>query len=773
MGFGRAQADGVARVRTRLAWRRALVLALPLVYVVEAAVRSDVVSARRWAGLGLSVVVALLGARVRDGETSARGRARALMAAALSLTVAGASLNVAWTYLAFARAATLLGANVVMLRALLAIEGEPGLAARATEALAARTLSPRQIVRIGVVTTSILWVIVALSAALPGLALSLVPLRLEVLSVWATVVTMSISCVAALVVAKVRHLELGAWPRALASAAVVGGALLIGAGLTAARVLRADVAFALASALAAPAFVRICYARDALLVARRGRLFVTLAVFGLPVVALASVASEGRGVGVAGGLVALLTMVIGVFSRQLQTPFLPDQGRLLEALADAMRFSRDRESRSAIASVLVRLRDSAGYEAPSPELWLLHSNACFTVDTAGYLQQKVSEIPAELLRLAHAERGHTLRVDVLRALEVRGADVRPLLRWMEDRGAFFASIIAEGLEPDGVLIVPRGTRTAPVQLEEVEAAKLLADAFVTVCQAEAARTRHLERERLLTARLDALDDELATLRYEASLDASRNMLASSRLARPATVGVYSASARLAYEAIERRVHLGAPVVVVARAGIDPVPYVARAHLTGPRRERPLVIVDGTASSEHELERWRDERVSPLALADRGLFVLVDAPALPVAIQVLVARALMERRPPWERASPLELCVALTATATPEELRRTGLLTSELFSWFEDATPIELTRLHERAEDLFSIVSDRLAREGLRVHGAPIGIEAAAFACLVEHPFDGEDHELASIVTRLVQHVRGDVVRLADVEALRLEDPKSA
>ncbi len=362
-----------------------------------------------------------------------------------------------------------------------------------------------------------------------------------------------------------------------------------------------------------------------------------------------------------------------------------------------------------------------------------------------------------------------VRVDVLQALEVRRSDLRPLLRWMEVRGALFATLIAsaDGEEPDGIILFPAGTRTDPLTIEEVHAAKLFADAFVAVCQARSARERHLGREQALAEKVEALDDQIRMLEHSSSLDGSRNMLASARLARPATVGIYSAASRMAYDALERRIQNDAPVVVVARAGVDPVPYIARAHLSGPRKERPLVIVDGTSSREHDLERWRDERSSPIALADRGLLVLVDGAALPRDVQVLVARALTERRPPWERAMPLDVALALTATAAPELLLESGMLATELHARFADAIPIELPGLRDRSEDLFSIVADRLAREGLRVRGKPIGIDAAAFSRLVEHPFEGEDAELASIVTRLVAHARGDVVKAADVDAIGL------
>ena len=335
-----------------------------------------------------------------------------------------------------------------------------------------------------------------------------------------------------------------------------------------------------------------------------------------------------------------------------------------------------------------------------------------------------------------------MRVDVLQ--RARGAARRSATApraGSRTRGALFATLVAEGDDPDGFVIVPAGTRTEALTIEEVHAAKLFADAFVAVCQARSARERHLERERELAGR----DREARRRARHASVTRRRSTaratsLASTRLARPATVGIYSAASRMAYDALERRIQNDAPVVVVARAGVDPVPYIARAHLSGPRKERPLVIVDGTSSREHDIERWTDEQASPIALADRGLLVLVDGAALPRDIQVLVARALSERRPPWERAMPLDVAVALTATRAPDVLVEQGLPRARALRALRGRRrrPIELAGLRDRSEDLFSIVADRLAREGLRVRGKPLGIDAAAFARLVEHPFDGED-----------------------------------
>jgi DNA-binding NtrC family response regulator len=239
---------------------------------------------------------------------------------------------------------------------------------------------------------------------------------------------------------------------------------------------------------------------------------------------------------------------------------------------------------------------------------------------------------------------------------------------------------------------------------------------------------------------------------------------------------------MALEALERRTAVGAPIAVVAPSGVDPVPYLARAHLAGARRDAPLVLVDATSAREHDPARWTDPQASPLALADRGMLLLVDGSALPAEVQQLVASALAQKRAPWERPDPLDVQLAVTAVATPDELVSQGRLESALALRLGDArtAPVKLPRLRDRAEDLRAILTDRLAREGLRVLGRPVGIEQAGYARLIEYPFPGEDAELAAIVQRLVARCRGEVVSAADVDALRLtasnsrrKDPLSA
>ena len=659
--------------------RLPLLVAFPALYVGVAAVRAGEARPSAWLLVAIAVAIALVGGRIEEGTEPVAARLRLWTATGLSVAVATAALSTRPFWAAFARELGTLVAMLAALRAIRRIDADVGLAAKATEAASLPGFSPRALYRAGIAGVGLAW---GAPVLFDGLALFGV-INEDTAASGAPVVAAGAGAVAlfalgatALLIGGARRLELAVPPRALACAGAAGAGLAIGIALALTSVVPADAAAALGGAIASALVVRLAGTRDALGLARRGRRALALVLFGGPVAALAAIAVESRFYGGSGVILALaaVALLVGALSPKLEEPLLPVKGILLEALAEARDAAREREARTAMAHALVRIREASAVglgptATPSPELWLLHPTRVITVDAAGYLQERAAALPDGIFDVALGEPHATLRTSVLRALEVRRADLRPTLSWLEQRDALFATVIAESDDPDGLLIVPAGARTEELTLEEVRAAKLLADAFVAVSQATSARERHLGRERELTQRIDALDDEAARLRHTIELEVGRHALAATRLARPATVGIYSAAARMAYDALERRVSQEAPTMLVARAGIDPVPYVARAHLSGTRKSGPLVVVDGTASREHNVDWWNDEETSPLALADRGLLFLVDGAALPREVQILVARTITQRRAPWERASPLDIAVALSATKTLEELTR--------------------------------------------------------------------------------------------------------
>jgi DNA-binding NtrC family response regulator len=155
-----------------------------------------------------------------------------------------------------------------------------------------------------------------------------------------------------------------------------------------------------------------------------------------------------------------------------------------------------------------------------------------------------------------------------------------------------------------------------------------------------------------------------------------------------------------------------------------------------------------------------------------MLVLLDAAALPLDVQTTIAEALAERRAEGLGAVPLDVQVAVVTAQPLEVFREQGTFHETLAERLGDAldAPILLPRLRERPEDLRSLVNERLAREGLRVKGTPMGMEDSAFAKLVEYDFPGELPELDHIVFRLVAQCDGHVVRARDIEALGLNLP---
>jgi hypothetical protein len=568
-----------------------------------------------------------------------------------------------------------------------------------------------------------------------------------------------------------RCLELGVVERVLAMRALLGTSfatvLLIGTlgGSQPDDVARSVVA--LGSVVVGGAALHA----DAVGVARVTRRIVVLTIVGgcVALLGASAVASGGRG---AWGIVlvtAAVAVTVGAAAPALERPLRPEGGKWLDAFANACAETSRAQPEDVIREVLRALRAPGGLSSPSPELWTFVPPTATKVDAAGYLHDRDVEVPEALVFTAAREPEGTLCADVLDLLEVRRPDLRPFSKWMAERGALLVTVVAYDGEAEGLLVLPRVARLQPPTLEEVHALKHVADRLAGACRARAARARMLSRANHANEQAEAAHEREERLMHERALDMGRDALAATRLARPATVGGYAAGSRMALEALERRAAVSAPIAVVAASGVDPVPYLARAHLAGARRAAPLVLVDATSAREHDVARWSDRRVSPLALANRGMLVLLDGAALPADVQQLVASSLAEKRAPWDRPEGLDVQLAFTAVLRPDQLVSDGRLDPSLALGLADArsSPVVLPRLRDRTEDLRAIITDRLAREGLRVLGRPVGIEQAAYAQLVEHLFPGEDAELGVIVQRLVVRCSGDVVRAADVDALRL------
>ncbi len=429
----------------------------------------------------------------------------------------------------------------------------------------------------------------------------------------------------------------------------------------------ARVALALGSAFVCHLSLR----GDPVDLARASRRAVALTVVGGPVVMLGAATAEGRPWDAAAvvAIFGVLALGLGASVAWLEEPLRPARGAWLDAVAVAHEALLRTDPDEAVREALVALRAPAGLSAESPELWTFDPLHVTTVDAAGYAHARDGVLPPDLVATAASEPEAILRAEVLEAFSVRRPELRPFARWMESHGAMAAAVVARAGEAEGLLVLPRGRRGEALSLEEARAIKRLADSLAALCHARAALARSLARERTATERAE--QTEAALERAKADLDrrAAQHALASERLARPAAVGIYSAAARFAFDAIEETVRAGRTLFVHAPAGIDAVPLLARAHLASARRGEPLAVIDGTSTREHDEARWRDPLASPIALVDRGLLLLLDVGALPLEVQRLVARAHAERRTAWD--APVEFGLAVTSRVPLAGARRRG------------------------------------------------------------------------------------------------------
>lgn len=617
---------------------------------------------------------------------------------------------------------------------------------------------------------ALLWTIaVALPAAhalAPKRTVLVDPLAIDHATAAAGVGSLVVTAVAALRLHVARRLELGVGDRAKAALALAAAALAV--ALPAAlldlaprdRILPAGaVAGALAVAFA-------CTTSDPVTVSRAQRTILAVTLLGAPVALFgATVALRAPMHAPAVVLAtAVVAIVVGLASRELARPLGPERSRWVEAIDAASVAALEPEPDRAVQATLMALRDAGDPDARGPALWRRSPADVIRVDRAGYVRAEPAVAPEELFAVAEQEPERTLREDVLGALEVRRADLRPLLAWMRGHEALSATVLSHEDGPIGVLVMPKGKRKAPLALEEVRALRRLADRLSAVLEVSSALARSRARELDERGRADAEEDRALHLAHLLDAAGARYETDARRLAREALVATYSPGARLAAEELERLGALGIPVTILAPLGVDPVPWAALAHLASARKTRPLVVVDGADPADQAIATWRDPVASPLATAEGGTLVLLGVEALPHETQTFLARALAERRSPSGRATPLDVALVVSVKGTVDALVASGRIAPELADWLGDRA-VPLPPLSARSEDLRALVLDRLARLGMRSRGRPMGIDPRALAKLVAHVWPGNDLELLDVLTRAVKVASGEVVTAEDLDRI--------
>jgi hypothetical protein len=559
-----------------------------------------------------------------------------------------------------------------------------------------------------------------------------------------------------------RRLEIGVADRVLGALALSLTAVTVALPVALADIAAPDRVLPAAVLASALACSWTATTREPTTVSATLRGVLAVAILGVPSALFIAVAARAFPVHAATITLAgsAIAVVVGILSRDVARPLGPEQSRWLDAILRASQGALQPDPDAAIRSALAELRAAFGDPNARAELWRNSPDEILTVDVAGYLHVTRAKAPDALYELAILEPERTLRADVLRALEVRRPDVRPLLAWFDARKAFSATLVVDEEGALGFLLLPRAERTSPMTLEEARAIRVLGDRISALLAVSSALARSRERELAATGRAVQAGAERDRLERIIELGSGRHRAFAELVARPVRIATYSPAARFAVDEIERRARTGTSLALLSPPGVDAAGWAAVAHLAGPNGGGPLVVVDAATALLHDEERWRDAGVSPLSLADGGTLVILDAPALPRAIQDYVASALDRRSS--EPASTISAPNLVVSTREPlAALVRQGRLAARLAARLGDAD-IVLPRLVARPEDLRALVLDRLAGVGMRGRGEPLGIDAAALALFLEHRWPGNDVELEDVLVRAAEVAAGPVVTTANL-----------
>lgn len=557
-----------------------------------------------------------------------------------------------------------------------------------------------------------------------------------------------------------RRLELGVADRAAGALALSLTAFLVAVPAALLDVAPPDRVLPVALLLATGATTWTATTTEPTSVSKALRGILAVMLLGAPVALLSGIAAR-QSPEFAGTIVLVgcaLSVGVGLVARLVARPFGPEQSRWLDAIELATQHALQPEPRVALQRALEALSKTSSMPGNRPELWQVDPPEVLSVDMAGYIHTENAEAPPSIFSLANSEPERTLRAETLRVLQVRRPEVRPLLDWFDSRNAFSVTLVNEEEGTTGFILLPRGNRTAPMSLEEARAVRNLADRISALMAVASALSRSRLRE--LAARSELETTEGKRLELERALDAEGdvNRRHVSMIAAP-LVGVgYSPQSRMALDELgrlaRRRLSENAGCLLLSHPhGTDPLPWAAKLHLDGPRSGSRFVVVDAAQSVFHSAAAWSGD-ASPYVLALRGTLVVRDAAALPAAQQDDLAL----------RAQSGDFLLVLTRLDPAEADAAHAELSPRLQRAASDAH-VRVPSLAERAEELRPMLLERMAREGLRQRGEPLGVEPRVVALLLEHSWPGNERELDALVERLVRHAAGSVVTSADLAAL--------
>lgn len=590
---------------------------------------------------------------------------------------------------------------------------------------------------------SALWAPTTLAALLtlvaPGLV-PLPPLALDTALTFSALGSLLLLLAAEGRIYFLRGLELGTLDRCKAGLALLLTALMVALGSVLLDIGQSDK-IALDCLLAGSVAVGITkIAPNPTLIARIVRGVMTLLLLGGPLSAFSAYAalhSPERAVTIT--LVTFaLSALLGALSSAVAKPFRPRAERFLSAVLRAEVASLDPDPDRAMTRVLLSLVVSEVQSNYRPEILTANPARLLWVETGGFLREKPSEFLSEVYRLASLEPFGVLRRESLEGTAVRQPEVREVLNWFLAHEAAVVVALQEEDGPVGLLVIPKGHRKSWLSFEEAEALGRLGEKLTGLVSIHSALVRSQARDVVARKLLDEERSQAEALREKFQAVQGGAQSEAERLALPLSVAGHSARAIQAKQELERE-RDARLLLLQTPAGIDPVPWAAYLHLTGP--QGPLIIFDvspyGEGAPELE-ELLLTGPSSAFRRAASGTLLVLGAHLLPETPR---AEILRPAPPTLSSSSPARI---LLSSPDPETFLPPT----------HSAPIVVLPELRERAEDLQTLILFELARLGALGRGRPMSLTRAALGELLDRPFPGNDVELRGTLAALVAQCEG-------------------
>lgn len=615
----------------------------------------------------------------------------------------------------------------------------------------------------GAIFAGFLWAVAtslpAIRALVRDSALKLDPVAIDYATVTASLSSILILLVISARFRWLRRLELGVGDRASGSVVLSAVAVLLAVPLALLNVSAPDRLVPELLVLLSLGQCWIAVTRQPARVMRWLRASIALLAIGAPVSLLAYAMTE-RYPNSTGWLIialALASAATGMLVRTIARPLEPEQARWITAIEDATLSALEPDPNDALRLSLVAMERLSPHSQSRTELWCIDPPGVKHVDIGGQLHERLADLPELLPQLAATEPALTLRLEVLKAVEVRRPEVRPLVAWFENQGTFSATLLQSESGPVGALCVPSAGRKSPLTLEEGYALQRLGARLGAIMSVSAAQARSHRRELTATRERQELEAQLHALTAFTEAQQAGYSKVVESWARPIRDFTYSPTSRLALEQVERTARSHAHLAIVSPIGTDQRAWAAAAHLASARKAGPFFVVNG----ESDLELVRSYLAIPSGVRPsiRATIAVLEPLALDLQTQQKLLGLINE-----SAESPDEIGVILSVHRAIDDLAEQQLVDSSLITHFRPSKCV-IPALSERGEDLRALILDKAARLGVNLRGRPSAPDNAVLADLLNYSWPGNETELQSVMELLVKYSKEELIRIDDLDAI--------